>query len=146
MRLNVIAALLLCLFSTNKMIAQTLQTVSKESSTKKTVMKEFIFLVRVPADYTTEQAKTVNPKWNAVTDKWKADGVWVASYVFPGNSFVVSGAEKNVKNEYTLANNLKVVSTIILKADTMETALELAKECPILAYGGSIEVREVPAR
>ena len=119
---------------------------TKHSTTKTTGMKEFILLVRVPADYSTEQAKAAGPKWDVVTNKWKADGIWVSSFVFPGNSFVLSGSDRQLKNEYVLANNLKVVSTIILKAESFDNAVELAKACPVLDLGGSIEVREVPPR
>lgn len=112
-------------------------------NTKTTTMKEFILLVRVPATYTTEQASAVNPLWEAVTGKWKNEGIWVTSFVFPGEGFVLSGADKQVKNEYVLANNLKLVSTIILKAASLASAVALSKACPVLNYGGSIEVREV---
>jgi hypothetical protein len=109
-------------------------------------MKEFILFVRVPVTYTTEQAKAVNPEWNLVTDKWKADGIFVTSFVCPGDSYVISGAEKSVKNEPVIADNLRVVSNIILLAENVEDAIELAKVCPVLKYGGSIEVRAVQPR
>lgn len=100
--------------------------------------------MRVPEDYTTEQAKAVNPKWEQVVDKWKGDGVFVTSYVFPRDSYVVSGAERQVKKEFVVSDHLKVVSSIILRASNMEDAVELAKNCPVLDFGGSIEVREIP--
>lgn len=111
---------------------------------KKEEMKEFMLLVRVPEDYTAEQAKTVNPKWEQVVEKWKADGVFVKSYVFPRDSYVVSGTERQVKKEFVVSDHLKVVSSIILRVSGMEDAVELAKKCPVLDYGGSIEVREIP--
>jgi hypothetical protein len=109
-------------------------------------MKEFILFVRVPVTYTTEQAKTVNPEWNLVTNKWKADGIFVTSFVCPGESYVISGAERSVKKEPVVADNLKIVSNIILLAENLENAVELAKVCPVLNYGGSIEVRAVQPR
>ncbi len=114
------------------------QTVNEEE------MKEFMLLVRVPEDYTTEQAKAVNPKWDQVVGKWKADGVFVKSYVFPRDSHVVFGTERQVKKEFVVSDHLKVVSSIILRASSMEDAVELAKNCPVLDHGGSIEVREIP--
>ena len=107
-------------------------------------MKQFSFLVRVPDSYNTEQAKQVNPLWDKTIEQWKADGVYVLSFAFPGKSFTVSGAEKSIKEEVVLSGKLKVVSNLVLQAETMEKALELAKSCPILLFGGSVEVREIP--
>lgn len=109
-------------------------------------MKEFILFVRVPITYTTEQAKAVTPEWNLVTDKWKADGIFVTSFVCPNDSYVISGTDRSVKKEPVVAGNQKVVSNIILLAENLESAVELAKVCPVLNYGGSIEVRAVQPR
>ena len=109
-------------------------------------MKEFILLVRVPVSYSGEQAKAVNPQWNEVLNKWKADSIYVTSFVFPGESFVLSGSDRMVKKEFVVADNLKMVSNIILNAKNLEEAVELAKVCPVLEHGGSVEVREVQPR
>jgi len=107
-------------------------------------MKQFSLLVRVPDTYTAEHAKAVNPQWNELLDQWKAAGVYIISFAFPGESYTVSGADKNVKKEIVLSGNLKAVSNLVLQAEDMEQATELAKHCPILAYGGSVEIREIP--
>ena len=107
-------------------------------------MKQFSLLVRVPATYTTEQAVAVGPQWNALLDKWKTEGVYVISFAFPGESYTVTGTEKLVRQETVLAGNLKVVSNLVIQAADMAQAIEQAKHCPVLAYGGSIEVREIP--
>lgn len=124
------------------------QTANSDLSTikKTTKMKEFILLVRVPTTYSTEQAKAVNPKWDIVLAKWKADNTFVTSFVFPGESYVLSGAERLVKKEVVVSNNVKVVSNIILLAASLEEAVDLAKACPVLDHGGTIEVREIPPR
>lgn len=110
-------------------------------------MKEFMLLIRVNAvSYTAEKAKAVNPDWNKVLEKWKADSVFVTSFVFPGESYVLSGPERTVRKEAVVSNDLKVVSAIVLRAADPETAVELAKACPVLDHGGTVEVREVPPR
>ncbi|BAV06385.1 hypothetical protein FLA_2401 [Filimonas lacunae] len=63
----------------------------------------------------------------------------------PGESYVVAGADKQVRKEAVTENNLKLVSNVFLRAASIEKAVELAKDCPILAYGGSVEVKEIPA-
>ncbi|WP_255501608.1 hypothetical protein [Olivibacter sp. SDN3] len=107
-------------------------------------MKQFSVLVRVPETYGGEQAKLVNPQWDKLLEQWKEKGFYVLSFAFPGESYTVSGSEKSVKKETVLSDNLKVVSNIVLRAKTIEQALELAKSCPILIYGGKVEVREIP--
>jgi hypothetical protein len=47
-------------------------------------MKRFSFLVSVPNTYNTEQAKQVNPLWDKTIEQWKADGVYILSFAFPG--------------------------------------------------------------
>ncbi|GAB3696885.1 hypothetical protein GCM10027592_20520 [Spirosoma flavus] len=107
-------------------------------------MKQFSLLVRVPDTYTSEQAKLVNPEWDKLLDIWKTEGVYVISFAFPGESHTVSGAEKTVKKESVFSGNLRVVSQLVIRAEGAEQALERAKSCPIVAYGGTVEVREIP--
>ena len=107
-------------------------------------MKQFSLLVRVPNTYTAEQAKLVHPQWNELIDKWKAAGVYILSFAFPGESYTVSKTEKKIKRETVLSDDLKVVSNIVVRAENMEQALELSKSCPTLLHEGTVEVREIP--
>lgn len=107
-------------------------------------MKQYSLLVRVPSDYSTETAKAVNPAWEKLLQQWKEEQVYVISFAFPGESFTVSGKEKAEKKESVLSGNLRVVSNLVVQAESMEKALALAKRCPILEFGGSVEVREIP--
>ncbi|MEO6549745.1 MAG: hypothetical protein ABIN94_17215 [Ferruginibacter sp.] len=113
---------------------------------KQTKMKEFSLLVRVPLTYTIEQAKAVAPKWDALLDQWKRDSVYVISFPFPGEGFIILGSEKIIKKGVVVSDNLRAVSNLFIRALDMERAIELAKDCPILAFGGSVEVREIPQR
>ena len=109
-------------------------------------MKEFSFLVRVPVSYSREQVSAANPKWNSLIEQWKSDGIYIISFPFPGESYVVAGKSKIIKKESVISDNLRVVSNIFLQVENIEAALELAKSFPILEYGGSVEVREIPPR
>jgi hypothetical protein len=138
---SVVAAVILCLaFSGNAAYSQT----NSSSQSKNDQMKQYSLLVRVPDTYTTEQARTAGPQWDKVLEQWKADGVYVLSFAFPGEGYTITGKEKEVKKETVFSGNLRVVSNIVLQAKTMEAALELAKACPVLPYGGKVEVREIP--
>lgn len=146
MKSNLLTNLMCLLLFCGSINAQTNTPGTSSLKAKTAQMKEFILFVRVPVTYTTEQAKAVNPKWTVVTDQWKADGIFVTSFVCPNDSYVISGADKVVKKEPVVSDNLKVVSNIILLAENLENAVALAKACPVLEYGGTIEVRAVQPR
>lgn len=146
MKSNLLAGLMCLSLFCSHVHAQTNTPGVSSKTTTTNKMKEFILFVRVPVTYTTEQAKAVNPEWTLVTDKWKADGIFVTSFVCPNDSYVISGADRVVKKEHIVSDNLKIVSNIILLAENVEQAVALAKACPILEYGGSIEVRAVQPR
>lgn len=109
-------------------------------------MKEFSLLVRVPLTYTSEQVKAAGPKWDSLLDQWQADNVYIISFSFPGEGYVVSGLEKSIKKGAVISDNLRVVSNLFIRAVNIERAIELAKACPILEFGGNVEVREILQR
>lgn len=109
-------------------------------------MKEYSFLVRVPVSYSKEQAAAANEKWNLLLNQWKMDGIYIISFPFPTDGYVVAGKDKTVRKETVVADNLKVVSNIFLRATAMEDAIELAKFFPVLEYGGTVEIREILPR
>lgn len=130
------------LFLSGVTLAQTGSEVLPPIKIKK--MKQFSLLVRVPDTYHPEQAKTVNPLWDKLLATWKATGVYVISFAFPGEGYTVTGDEKTIKKETVFSGHLRVVSNIVLQTATMQQALELSKACPVLPYGGTVEVREIP--
>lgn len=109
-------------------------------------MKEYILINRVPENYDRTDAQRINEAWNDVTQKWKEDEIFVSSFVFPNEGFEISEIDRHVNKQYVLTNNLKVVSVIIIKAENVESAVELAKACPHIEQSGTVEVREVMAR
>jgi predicted RNase H-like HicB family nuclease len=137
---SILSALFICLlFATNTVSSQTGVSQSKQNQ-----MKQYSLLVRVPNDYTTQQAKEAGLLWDKLLEQWKADGVYVLSFAFPGEGYTVTGKDKEVKQETVFSGNLRAVSNIVLQAKTIEDAVTLAKACPVLTYGGKVEVREIP--
>jgi steroid delta-isomerase-like uncharacterized protein len=118
---------------------------SMKTSYKTEEMKEYVLLIRLPLDYGPEQALAVRAQWTTLTDQWKADGIFVTSFIFPSESYVVS-ANNKVVNEEVISDDLRVISNIVIRASSFEEALSLAKKCPILEQGGTVEVREVQPR
>ncbi|HET7001690.1 MAG TPA: hypothetical protein VFI33_10285 [Puia sp.] len=109
-------------------------------------MKEFILIIRVPADYSSEDAKSVTTLWDVLTDEWKEKGFFATSFVFPSQGFIISNGGANANRESVVADGLKIVSTIIVRAENYEDALTEARRCPILQQGGNVEVVEIMSR
>lgn len=107
-------------------------------------LKQFSLLVRVPTTYTPEQVKAAGVIWDQLLEEWKSQKIYVISFAFPGDSYVVSGPDKTVTHESVVANNLRTVSNIVLLATDIHAACAIAKEIPVLVYGGSVEIREIP--
>jgi len=120
-----------------------LTAVNSYSQQKKKTMKQYSLLVRVPETYGGEQAKSVSPQWDKLLEDWKKAGVYILSFPFPGESYTVSGADKIVKKETVLSDNKKVVSHLIIQAESLQQAVQLAKAVPVLFYDGTVEVREI---
>ncbi|MGK9118007.1 YciI family protein [Olivibacter sp. LS-1] len=138
--LAVFAGLALISYRTFNQSAQALTLTAKHQE-----MKQFSLLVRVPETYSEAQVKSAGVQWNNLIEQWKAAGIYVLSFAFPGESYTVSGTGgKTVKKESVLSGNLRVVSQVVLRAASIEQALELAKSVPVLLYGGTVEVREIP--
>jgi hypothetical protein len=109
-------------------------------------MKEFSFIVRVPLSYSREQATAANTVWVELLSKWKKEEIWIASFPFPADGYLITGKEKVVAPGSVHSNEQKVVSTIFLRAPSIEQAIDLGKTFPVLPYGGSVEVREILPR
>ena len=108
-------------------------------------MKKYILLVRLPLGYGAEEASAVRADWDTLTDEWKAKGIFVTSFVFPGEGHVVSG-KGNVTREEVGSDGLRVITCIVIETADIESALLLAKKCPVLKQGGEVAVREVMPR
>ncbi|MGV3761574.1 hypothetical protein [Parapedobacter sp.] len=108
------------------------------------MMKKFVLVVRVPSAYDTELAKKVGPAWDKTIEYWKAQGAYVESFPFPQPGYVISGSDGQVQKGMIGWGGQKVVSIVVLQAENVEQATELAKRCPVLDHGGTVEVRERP--
>ena len=52
-------------------------------------------------------------------------------------------ADKTVTEGIHISNKETLGGNMIIKANSMEEAVEIAKDCPILLMGGSVEVRVI---
>ncbi len=110
-------------------------------------MKEFLLLYR--GDYSVipqvpqEQLQATTKKWmdwmgsiaaqNKLTDK--GNRLHTSGKVFKPNNIVTDGPYSDIKES--------VGGYSIIKVDSYDEAVNLAKGCPILTFGGNVEIREV---
>jgi hypothetical protein len=110
-------------------------------------MKDFLFVYR--NDYKNQP--TGSPEeLQAVTKRWMD---WVGGIAAqnklssPGNRLTSDGKVVRPNNVVTDGPYTEIKELIggysIVKVETMEEAVELAKGCPIFEFGGNVEVREI---
>ncbi len=110
-------------------------------------MKDFLFVYR--NDFKNQP--TGSPEeMQAVTKKWMD---WIGGIAAqnklssPGNRLTSDGKVVRPNNIVTDGPYTEIKELIggysIVKVETMEEAVELAKGCPIFEFGGNVEVREI---
>jgi hypothetical protein len=108
-------------------------------------MTEFTFLFRGrERSASPEQMQRTMEKWVAWFKDLNAKGI----IKDPGNPLaaagkVVAGREKTVSDGPFAEAKDVVGGYILIEAETLAEATDIAKGCPILDVGGSVEVRPV---
>jgi hypothetical protein len=112
-------------------------------------MKDFLFVFRSDSN---GMAKASPEEMQASTKHWMD---WIGGIAAQnkltdrGNRLVPAG--KVVKDNNLIADGpyMEIKESIggysIVKANSIDEAVKLAKGCPILAMGGNVEVREISA-
>lgn len=112
---------------------------------KKIVMKDFMFIFRGGLDPMTASPEDMQDnmqKWFGWVEDLKQRNIYASGEALhPGGSTVRT---QNVVTDGPFAESKEIVGGFfVVKAKSLEEALELAKDCPDLPLGGSVEVREV---
>ncbi|MBO9619395.1 MAG: transcription initiation protein [Niabella sp.] len=110
-------------------------------------MKDFLFLYR--ADYSA-YAKRSPEELQSITKKWMD---WIGSIAAqnkladPGNRLENGGRVVKPNNVVTDGPYCEIKESLggysLVRVDTIEEAVALAKGCPVYTIGGSVEVREI---
>jgi hypothetical protein len=110
-------------------------------------MKDYLLVYR--ADFNFMPERTAE-EMAANTKRWMD---WIGSIAAQnkltdrGNRLDVTGKVINKDSTITNGPYAEIKESIggysIVKADSYEAAIELAKGCPILTTGGNVEVREI---
>ncbi|MBT1696657.1 transcription initiation protein [Fulvivirgaceae bacterium PWU4] len=113
-------------------------------------MKDFLFVFRT--DY-SKMPKGSPEEMQALSKRWMD---WIGGIGAQGNlvdrgNRLVPGTGKVVKPASVITDGpyMEIKESIggytIVKANSLEEAAALAKGCPILNFGGNVEVREISA-
>jgi len=110
-------------------------------------MKEFILLFRNASSnapqLTPEQMKEISKPWQ----DWMGSLAAQNKIVNIGARLANEGATVKPEDVVTDGPYAEIKEILlgftIIKADTLEEAIELSKGCPVLAMGGNVEVRPI---
>lgn len=108
-------------------------------------LKDFMLLFRMqPAHQqpTPEQLTAMQQEWGTFIGGIAAQAKLVSSQRlgFDGNMI---GHDRHINSGIHTANNETLTGVMVVKAATLDEATEMAGVCPVLAMGGSVEVREI---
>ena len=110
-----------------------------------TQLKEFMLLFRYEPDNeepTQEQLQEMHRHWGEFIGGIAMQGKLVSTHQlgFEGKKVLV---DQSTEDGFHIAEGHTVGGNMVLKAEFIESATELAKKCPILFMGGMVEVRNV---
>jgi hypothetical protein len=105
-------------------------------------MKEFIYLFRggKTDNATDQQLRDHEHAWDEWMDALEQENVLIDGLPIKDHSVVLKkdgGVERETYSPETITGYL------ILEAPDFESAVEMAKDCPIFEFDGTIEVREL---
>jgi len=107
-------------------------------------MKEYIFLLNSPTNPLSEaDAQQMRLQWGRLTTRLREEQKFVEGYIFSATGHTVNGSpERTVMPVIFVHNNIMASGCLIIRSNSMDEALKLAQLCPILDFGGTVEVRE----
>ena len=112
-----------------------------------THLNEFMLLFRFEPsneEPTQEQLEEMGKQWGEFIGTIAMQGKLLSTYQlgFEGKQLF---ADQSAKDGFYISENQMIAGNMVLKAESLEVASELAKKCPILLMGGSVEVRSINA-
>ncbi len=110
-----------------------------------TQLKEFMLLFRYEPgneEPTAQQLSEMHEHWGEFIGGIAMQGKLVSTHQlgFTGKKIF---ADLNMEEGFHIAEGHTIGGNMILKAESIESAAEFAKKCPILFMGGTVEIRDV---
>ncbi|MFD2255581.1 YciI family protein [Luteolibacter algae] len=97
-------------------------------------------------DLSPDEIQRVMTDWMSWVDGLVAEGRCLGGQSLEQDGHVIRGAERFVTDGPYAESKESVAGYIILRVDSEDEALELAKLCPGLPYGATVEVRKLMER
>lgn len=108
-------------------------------------LKEFMLLFRFEPsneEPTQEQLQEMEKQWGQFIGNIAMQGKLVTTHQLGFEGKIIA-SNQTTEDGFYVAQNQMLAGTMVLKANSLEAATELAKNCPILYMGGTVEVRNI---
>jgi hypothetical protein len=107
---------------------------------------EFMFVFRFEPNFNYQpsaaEMNEMHQQWGAFIGNIAIQEKLVSTHQLSFEGKQIS-ADKIITDGITIANNQTIAGNMIVKANTIDEAVEMAKNCPILFMGGTVEVRAI---
>jgi hypothetical protein len=110
-----------------------------------TLLKEFMLLFRYEPsneEPTQEQLQEMHKHWGEFIGGIAMQGKLVSTHQLGVEGKMIF-ASQSTEEGFHISERQTIGGNMVLKAESIESATELAKKCPILFSGGTVEVRDV---
>jgi hypothetical protein len=110
-------------------------------------MTKYIILVREPdgrADKPTEeQQNTHRANWNKWFEKYGKTGNFLGGSALSLNGKMIKGPGAEIVNDIHKVGTEVVGGYLLIQADDLDSAVNIAREVPVFEVDGYLEVREL---
>jgi hypothetical protein len=113
--------------------------------TAKTTTSEYLLLFRGthwPKDLSPEEIQKNIAKFTSWFERLKNEGNFKSGHPLQHNGKIVTARNAVVDGPFAESKEA-IAGFFIIQADSLEEALEIAKNCPGLDYGQTVEVRAI---
>ena len=113
--------------------------------TAKTATSEYLLLFRGthwPKDLSAEDIQNNIAKFSSWFERLKNEGNFKSGHPLEHNGKIITGRKAVVDGPFAESKEA-VAGFFIIQADSLEEAVEIAKNCPGLDYGQTVEVRAI---
>lgn len=107
--------------------------------------KEFMLLFRSrPSNElpTPKQMQEMQKQWGTFIGTIAMQGKLVSTHQLGFDGKIIA-PDQSTKDGFYISEGQTVAGNMIYKSSTLESATEIAKNCPILNMGGTVEVRSI---
>jgi hypothetical protein len=118
----------------------------KDGQQKMENKQEFMLLFRFEPSFdrqpTEAEMNEMHQQWGAFIGNIAIQEKLVSTHQLGFEGMQIS-ADKSVVEGINVSENQTIAGNMIVKANNLNQAVEMAKDCPILHMGGNVEVRSI---